>query len=130
MFAEMKDRRGGVNPFPAHNTIQRVHGLGGPKRNFISEWDSAWPEEEPEEEGPKKKKIKKKEPEWKWYQHHKYEMAAIGKEKMDKVDNCVENQKSESEGMMSPAISLSYFTRPNTTAQNQVHENLPRDAKS
>jgi len=126
MFAEMKENRGGVKAFHPHNSIQYAQSLRGPKKHFISEWDSIWPEEEPEpivEPGKKKPKRAVKEEEWKMYQHHKYEFAPIGSKKNKLLDNIVVTHEEaltkaangEDEDVpTTQAISLSYFSRPNT----------------
>ena len=59
----------------------------------------------------KKKKKKKKEEEVKLYPHHKYGFAMCGKQSKKGLSS-IFSDPSEQE----TAISLSYFTRPNTTS--------------
>ena len=70
------------------------------------------------------------------YQNHKYEYAPLGKYKVNRTDNIVAThekmfkQSDNNSQPVSPAISLSYFTRPNTTAQNQEHRQVSKKDRS
>ena len=78
---------------------------------FISEVDIIWKDPEPEPipvPGEKKKKKKVVEEPLKMYAAHKYEFAAVGDQKLNLTNNLVDVSQD--------AISLSYFTRPGSTA--------------
>ena len=94
-------------------SVPKVQKNFCPKQLFVTEWDIVHkPEPEPVEgEEGKKKKKKKKEEEVKLYPHHKFNFASCGK-RSKKALNSIFNDQSEHQ----TAISLSYFSRPNTTA--------------
>ena len=108
--ADFNKHRGKATPIHHPKSVPKVQKNFCPKQLFVTEWDIVHkPEPEPVE-GEKKKK-KKKEEEVKLYPHHKFDFASCGK-RSKKGLSSIFNDQSEHE----TAISLSYFTRPNTTS--------------
>ena len=82
---------------------------------FITEFDKVWKEEVPEVVCSKKRRGRAaQEEEQKLYPHHKFSFAPLGKEKRN-VETIFDHKHAALVG--SSRISLSYFTRPNTTTQ-------------
>lgn len=108
----------------AATSVEEAHKKTLTSRNFISEVDVIWPDEESEPEvekdaDGKKKKAKKKAAKWemKMYPKHKYDYPAIGKfQKKDKEIHSISNDPDR--------VTLSYFERKNNTSfTTEFHAN-------
>jgi len=112
-------------------SVQTVQKKLCPKQLFITEFDSVFKEEPEVEEvvcskkkkegGKAKVKSQQEEQTDKWYPEHKYQFAHLGKKGKLNLDCIFKPEYSKGTGFPShsTAISLSYFSRPNTTAQTQ-----------
>ena len=96
MFADNVEVRGRGPQLMGGKSAETTFMQRGPKKNFITELDIIWKEEEPEpipEPGKKAAPKKKaKEEELKLYPNHKYEFPGIGYNKKEKIDNLVKAQ--------------------------------------
>lgn len=108
--ADFNKHRGRAPVLYPPKAVPKVQKNFNPKSLFVTEWDIV-NKEEPEPV-PGEKKRKKKEEEVKLYPHHKFNYAALGKHNKKGLQSIFNEPEADS---ASTAISLSYFTRPNTT---------------
>ena len=80
LFEEHREVRGNPQPVQPMKSVERVQKERGQKKLFITEYDQVW-KDESEEQQQCTRRRRKKEEEVKLYPHHKYNFAAVGKEK-------------------------------------------------
>ena len=115
MFQQIQEQRGRTKILPKSSVDYVQRFQSGPRALFVTEYDKVWPDEPEPVVGEKKKKAKDPEP--KYYAHHKYQFASVkSNPNAAPLDSAIDLTKDPSSD---EPITLSYFTRPNTTITTQ-----------